>query len=132
MVGGSQVLLEGLRSMMQDGLTGRKKVVMCFAFLPYSLFLQFLHKPYMFPMECCGLRRPHGSVLTKGLGIGNLQLLESIAPNHFGLLDGCPIAILSLQDCLGTVHLGIKDLLRMENFGCHVGRSLFGFVLAQL
>ena len=58
--------------MGQDSLTGRKKVVMTFAFLPYSLFLQFLLKPYMFPMECCIPRRPHGSILTKGLGIGNL------------------------------------------------------------
>ena len=96
--------------MTQDGLTGGKKVVMTFTFLSYGLFLQFLHKPYMFTMECHGLRRPHGSVLTKGLGIGNLQLLESIAPNHFGLLDSCPIVILSLQNHLGTVHLGIKDL----------------------
>ena len=47
MIGGSQVLLEGLQSMMQDGLTGRKKVLMTLAFLSYGLFLQFLHKPYM-------------------------------------------------------------------------------------
>ena len=72
MVRGSQILLEGLQSMMQDGLTGGKKVVMTFTFLSYSLFLQFLHKPYMLPMECCGLRRPHGVILAKGLGIGNL------------------------------------------------------------
>ena len=132
MVGGSQVLLEGLWSMMQDGLTGREKVVTIFAFLPYSLFLQFPHKPYMFPMECCGLRRPHGSILTKGLGIGNLRLLESVAPNHFGLLDGHPIAILSLQNHLGAIHLGIKDSMQIENFGFLVGCSLFGFILAQL
>ena len=91
--------------MMQDGLTGRKKVVATFAFLSYSLFLQFLHKPYMFPMECCRLRRPHSCGLTKGLRIGNLQLLEPIAPNHFGFLDGQPIVTLSLQNCLGAVHL---------------------------
>ena len=53
--------------MMQDSLTGRKKVVMTFSFLSYSLFLQFVHKPYMFPVECCGLRRPHGGILAKGL-----------------------------------------------------------------
>ena len=52
MVRGSQILLEGLWSMMQDGLTGRKKVMMTFTFLSYSLFLQFMHKPYMFPVEC--------------------------------------------------------------------------------
>ena len=92
--------------MMQDGLTSRKEVAMTLAFLPYSLFLQFLHKFYMFPMECSRPRRPHNSILTKGLGIGNLHLLESIAPNCFGLLDGCPIAILSLQN-----HLGIQDIL---------------------
>ena len=72
MVGGSQFLLKGLWSMVQDGLTGAKKVMTTFPFLPYSLFLQFLHKPYMFPMECHRLRRHHGSILTKGLGIGNL------------------------------------------------------------
>ena len=105
--------------MMQDGLTGRKEVMMTFAFLPYSLFLQFLHKLFMFLMECSILRRPHDGVLTKALGIGNLHLLESISPNCFGLLDDCPIAILSLQDCLGAVHLGVKDLLQMENFGSH-------------
>ena len=81
MVGASQVLLEGLQSMMQDGLTGGEKVITTFAFLPYSLFLQFLHKPYMFPMECHGPRRPHDGILTKGLGIGNLRLLELVAPN---------------------------------------------------
>ena len=58
--------------MMQDGLTGRKKVMTTFTFLSYGLFLQFLHKPYVFPMECHRLRRPHGGVLAKGLGIGNL------------------------------------------------------------
>ena len=73
--------------MKQDSLTGREKVVTTFAFLPYSLFLQFLHEPYMFPVECLRSRRPHGSILTKGLGIGNLQLLESVALNHLGLLD---------------------------------------------
>ena len=72
MVRGSQILLEGLQSMMQDGLTDRKKVVMTFNFLSYSLFLQFLHKPYMFPMECCRLRRPHSHGLAKGLRIGYL------------------------------------------------------------
>ena len=114
--------------MTQDGLTSGEKVMMTFAFLPYSLFLQFLHKPYMFPMECLGLRRP----FTKGLGIGNLQLLESVAPNHFGLLDSHPIAILSLQNCLGAIHLGIKDSVQMEKFGFLIGCSLFGFVLVQL
>ena len=72
MVRGSQILLEGLWSIMQDGLTGRKKVMMTFTFLSYSLFLQFLHKPYMFPMEFCRLRKPHGCSLAKGLRIGNL------------------------------------------------------------
>ena len=72
MVKGSQILLEGLQSMTQDGLTGRKKVMMTFTFLSYSLFLQFLHKPYMFPMECRRLRRPHGHVFAKGLRVGNL------------------------------------------------------------
>ena len=110
MVRGSQIFLEGLQSMMQDGLTGGKKVVTTFTFLSYCLFLQFMHKLYMFPVESCGLRRPHGSVLTKDLQIGNLRLLEPIAPNCFGLLDGCPIVILSLQNDLGAVHLGIKDL----------------------
>ena len=117
---------------MQDGLTSRKEVMTTLAFLPYSLFLQFLHKPYMFLMDCSRPRRPHNGILTKGLGIGNLHLLESIAPNHFGLLDGCPIAILSLQDCLGTVHLGVKDFSQMENFGSLIGCSLFSFILAQL
>ena len=111
MVRGSQILLEGLCSIMQDGLAAGKKVVMTFTFLSYSLFLQFLHKPYMFLMECHRLRRPHGHGLAKSLRIGNLWLLEPIAPNHFGFLDGCPIVTLSLQNCLGTVHLGIKDLL---------------------
>ena len=132
MVGGSQVLLEGLQSMMQDDLTGRKEVVMTLAFLPYSLFLQYLHKPYMFLMECSRPRRPQDGILTKDLGIGKLRLFESIAPNCFGLLDGHPVAILSLQDHLGAVHLGIKDLSQMENFGSLIGCSLFGFVLAQL
>ena len=109
MVGGSQVLLEGLQSMTQDGLTDRKEVMLTLAFLPYSLFFQFLHKLYMFPMECGRLRRPHGGILTKGLGIGNFCFLELIAPNCFGLLDGCPIAILSLQDCLGAIHPGVED-----------------------
>ena len=118
--------------MTQDGLTGGEKVMMTFAFLPYSLFLQFLHKPYMFPMECCRPRRPHSGILTKGLGIGNLRLLESVALNHFGLLDSHPIAILCLQNCLGAIHLVIKDHMQMENFGFLVGHSLFGFILAQL
>ena len=108
MVGGSQVLLEGVQSMKQDGLTSGEKVMMTFAFLPYSLFLQFLHKPYMFPVECPGPRRPHGSVVTKGLGVCNLQLLEFVAPNHLGLLNGCPIATLSLQNCLGAIHFEVK------------------------
>ena len=51
MVRGSQILLEGLQSMMQDGLAGGKEVMMTLTLLPYSLFLKFLHKPYMFPME---------------------------------------------------------------------------------
>ena len=72
MVRGSQILLEGLWSMTQDGLTGGKKVMMTFTFLSYSLFLQFLHKPYMFPMECRRLRRPHSCGLARGLRIGNL------------------------------------------------------------
>ena len=55
--------------MTQDGLTGGKKVVMTFTFLSYSLFLQFVHKPYIyiFPVECRGLRRPHSGILAKGL-----------------------------------------------------------------
>ena len=114
---------------MQDGLIGGEKVVMTFAFLSYGLFPQFLHKPYVFPMECCRLRRPHGGILAKGLGIGNLRLLESIAPDRLALLDGLPIFILSLQNCLGAVHLGIKDLLQIENFGFLIGCSLFGFIL---
>ena len=98
MVRGSQILLEGLWSMKQDGLMGGKKIVTTFAFLPYSLFLQFMHELYTFPVQCCRFKRPHSSVFTKGLGVGNLQLLESVAPNHFGFLNGCPIAILSLQN----------------------------------
>ena len=39
MVRGGQVLLEGLQSMMQDGLTGGKEVVPTFAFLPYGFVL---------------------------------------------------------------------------------------------
>ena len=118
--------------MKQDGLTRREKVMTTFAFLPYSLFLQFLHKPYMFPVECLGLRRPHSSILTKGLRIGNLQLLESVALNHFGLLNGHPIATLSLRNCLGAIHLDIKYCVQMENFGFLIGCSLFGFIPAQL
>ena len=34
LVGGSQILLEGLWNMMQGSLTGRKEVVMTFTFLP--------------------------------------------------------------------------------------------------
>ena len=110
--------------MTQDSLTGRKKVMMTFTFLSYSLFLQFPHKPYIFPMECHRLRRPHGcGILAKGLGIGNLQLLELIAPNCFGLLNSCPIVILSLQNCLGAVHLGINDLSQMENFSFLIGHA---------
>ena len=36
--------------MKQDGLTGRKKIVMTFAFLSYSSFLQFMHELHMFPV----------------------------------------------------------------------------------
>ena len=130
MVGGSQVLLEGLRSMMQDGLTGGKEVMLTLAFLPYSLFFQFLHKFYMFPMECSRSRGPHSGILTKGLGIGNFHFLELFAPNHFGLSDSHPIAILSFQDCLGTIHPGVEDFLQTENFGSLVSHSLIGFILA--
>ena len=58
--------------MMQDGLIGGKKVMTTFAFLSYGLFPHFLHKSYVFPMGYRRLRRPHGGILTKGLGIGNL------------------------------------------------------------
>ena len=116
--------------MTQDGLTGKKEVMMTLAFLLYGLFLQFLHKLYMFPMECSGPRRPHDGILTKGLGIGNFCFLELIALSWFGLLDGHPIAILSLKDCLGTIHLGVKDPSWMENFGSLINCSLFGFILA--
>ena len=115
--------------MTQDGLIGGEKVVTTFALLSYGLFPQFLHKPYVFAMEHHRLRRPHGSILAKGLGIGNIQLLESIAPNRLGLLDGHPIFILSLQNCLGAFHLGIQDLSQMENFGSLIGCSLFTFIL---
>ena len=110
MVGGSQILLEGLQSMMQDGLAGRKEVMMTFTFLPYSLLLEFLYKPYVFPMEYSGLRRSHSHGLTKSFRIGNFRFFEPIAPNCFGFLDGHPIVALSLQNCLDAVHLGIKDL----------------------
>ena len=109
--------------MKQDGLTGRKKIVMTFAFLSYSSLLQFMHELYVFPVECCRFRRPHGGILTKGLGVGNLQLLEAVAPNCFGLLNGHPIAILSLQNHLGAIHLGIEYPAQMENFGFLIGRS---------
>ena len=109
MVRGSPILLEELWSLKQDGLTGRKKIVMTFAFLSYSSFLQFVHELYIFPVECCRFRRPHGNVLSKGLGIGNFQLFESVALNHFGLLDSHPITILSPQNHLGAIHLGVKD-----------------------
>ena len=110
MIGGSQILLEGLWSMTQDGLAGRKEVVMTFTFLSYSLLLKFLHKPYVFPMEYSGLRRSHSCSLTKSLRIGNFGFLEPIIPNCFGFLDGHPIVSLSLQNHLDGVHLGIKDL----------------------
>ena len=111
MVGGSEILLEGLQSMMQDGLAGRKAVMMTFTILPYSLLLKFLDKPYVFPMEYSGLRRSHSHSLAKSLRIGNFRFFEPIASNCFDFLDSRPIVALSFQNCLGAVHLGIKDLL---------------------
>ena len=111
MVRGSQILLKGLWSMTEDSLAGRKEVMMTFTFLPYSLLLKFLHKPYVFPMDYSGLRRSHSCSLAKSLRIGNFGFFQLIAPNFFGFLDGHPIIALSLQNCLGAVHLGIKDLL---------------------
>ena len=81
-----------------------------FTFLSYGLFLQLVHMFYMFPVESCGLSRPHGSILTKGLSIGGFQLLKLVAPNCPGLLDGHPIVLLSLHNCLGASHLGVKVL----------------------
>ena len=137
MVRGSQILLEGLGSMMQDGLAGREEVVMTFTFLPYGLFLKFLHKPYMFPMQYSGLSRFHSPGLAKSPRIGSFGFLEPIAPDCFGFLDSCPVVAFGLQnhlgikDCLGTVHLGVKDLSGTDYFGFFDGRSLFGFILAQ-
>ena len=90
---------------MQDGLAGRKEVVTTFTFLSYSLFLKFLHKPYLFPMEYSGLSQSHSHSLTKGLRICGFGFLELIAPNCFGFLDSHPIVAFRLQN-----HLGIKDL----------------------
>ena len=50
----------------------------------------------MFPMECHRLRRSQGHGLAKDPRIGNLRLLEQIAPNFFGLLDGHPIVAFGL------------------------------------
>ena len=111
MVRGSQILLEGLWSMTQDGLAGRKEVMMTFTFLPYSLFLKFLHKPYMFPIEYSGLSRFHSCGLAKSLRIGSLSFLEPTAPNCFGFLDSHPVVSFGLQNCFGAVCLGIEDLL---------------------
>ena len=96
MVGGGQILLEGLWGMVQDGLASGKEVMTTFTFLSYGLLLQFLHKPYMFPMECHRLRRSLGCSLTEGPRIGNLRLLEPFAPNCFGFLDGHPIVAFGL------------------------------------
>ena len=111
MVGGSQILLEGLWSMMQDGLAGRKEVMMIFTFLSYSLLLKLLHKSYGFPMGYSRLRRSHSCSLTMGIRIGNLGFLEPVAPYCFGFLDSHPIVAFSLQNCLGAVHLGMKGPL---------------------
>ena len=45
----------------------------------------------------------------QGLGIGNFHFLEPFVQDCFGLVDGCSITILSLQDCLGTIHHGVEE-----------------------
>ena len=78
MVRGSQIPLEGMWSMMQDGLADRKEVVTTFTFLPYSLFLKFLQKPYVFPMEYSRLSQFHSHSLAKSLRIGILAFWSQL------------------------------------------------------
>ena len=50
----------------------------------------------MFPMECHRLGRSQGQDLADGLRIGNLRILEQIAPDCFGYLDGHPVVAFGL------------------------------------
>ena len=119
------------RCMAQDGLMGRKEVLLTSILHLQGPFFHLTHVLHMFPAKCCAVKGFCSCSLHEGLWICSFHLFEFAAPYCPGFLNSHPVVKLSPHNCLGALHPGLEVLPQVYNFGSFIGSSCFSLSLVQ-